>query len=471
MTTIDKLTKTPAPNTVYETVNKLIDAVEQGGGGGGTATDVQINGTSITSSNVANIVTNSAYNSSTNKIATMSDVFSRNIGEIVQSTIPLTDAGLHLLDGSLIYEGGVYDDFFQYMEGLYNTPLYAWNYSGSTTLDITTVYTLSQTPVVGDIVFANVDGVITNIKNLVNASDRTVGDFEFNDELGYDAIIYYYNSVSAGYIFTRNANLDTTYPPEYFCSESDWQTSVTNYGVCGKFVYTPTLGNTTGSIRLPYLIGFIEGTNTLSETGNLTEAGLPNITGSVVSGCWSNSGISGCFYGKGDVSSASGTDNRRKALFDASRSSAIYGNSDTVQPQSIKVLYYIVVANSTKTEIEVDIDNVATDLNILNVELNRRSASYLTESYVNGTSGYRVYSDKWCVQWGTSTISNGNNGLEVTLTKSYSDTNFCVLVTHREGSYGTTGMCANVTAVNKIKIFYNTTAQRIMQWQTSGYLP
>ena len=43
-------------------------------GGGGTATDVQINGTSITSSNVANIITNSAYNSSSNKIATMSDL-------------------------------------------------------------------------------------------------------------------------------------------------------------------------------------------------------------------------------------------------------------------------------------------------------------------------------------------------------------------------------------------------------------
>lgn len=43
-------------------------------GGGGTPTDVQINGTSITSNNVANIVTNTAYNPSSNKIATMSDV-------------------------------------------------------------------------------------------------------------------------------------------------------------------------------------------------------------------------------------------------------------------------------------------------------------------------------------------------------------------------------------------------------------
>ena len=41
--------------------------------GGGTSTDVQINGTSIVSNNTANIITESAYNSSSNKIATMSD--------------------------------------------------------------------------------------------------------------------------------------------------------------------------------------------------------------------------------------------------------------------------------------------------------------------------------------------------------------------------------------------------------------
>lgn len=44
------------------------------GGGGGTATDVQINGTSITSNDVANIATEGTYNASTNKIATKSDI-------------------------------------------------------------------------------------------------------------------------------------------------------------------------------------------------------------------------------------------------------------------------------------------------------------------------------------------------------------------------------------------------------------
>ena len=41
---------------------------------GGTPTDVQINGTSIVSNNVANIVTESAYNSSSNKIVTKNDL-------------------------------------------------------------------------------------------------------------------------------------------------------------------------------------------------------------------------------------------------------------------------------------------------------------------------------------------------------------------------------------------------------------
>ena len=67
--TVSKITSAPTPNATIGKINEIIDNL----GGGGTATDVQINGTSITSNNVANIVTNSAYNASSNKIATMAD--------------------------------------------------------------------------------------------------------------------------------------------------------------------------------------------------------------------------------------------------------------------------------------------------------------------------------------------------------------------------------------------------------------
>lgn len=62
------------------------------GGGGGTSTDVRINGTSITDNNVANIVTEGAYNASTNKIATMSDL--PNDANVVHKTGNETIAGV-----------------------------------------------------------------------------------------------------------------------------------------------------------------------------------------------------------------------------------------------------------------------------------------------------------------------------------------------------------------------------------------
>jgi len=64
--------------TGTDTTNKLVsaktiaDAIESLGGG--SVDDVQVNGTSIVSSGTANLVTNTAYNASTNKVATMADV-------------------------------------------------------------------------------------------------------------------------------------------------------------------------------------------------------------------------------------------------------------------------------------------------------------------------------------------------------------------------------------------------------------
>jgi len=209
-----------------------------------------------------------------------------NIGEIIQSTIPLTDAGLHLLDGSLISGSGSYSAFVTYMAGL-------------------------------------------------------VSDY-----------------------------------PDCFCSEADWQQTVTDYGVCGKFVYD-SVNNT---VRLPKITGFTEGTIDPTVLGDLTEAGLPNITGQVgiyaakstsSSTTVDNMIKSGAFsdsYGtalRTTPSSTTGTTSCREGIYvlDASDSNSIYGNSTTVQPQSIKVLYYIVIATLTKTDIEVDIDEIATDLN------------------------------------------------------------------------------------------------------------
>ncbi len=64
----------PTGGSTGQYLQKTASGVQWATVSGGTATTVQINGTSITSNNVANILTNTAYNASTNKIATMSDV-------------------------------------------------------------------------------------------------------------------------------------------------------------------------------------------------------------------------------------------------------------------------------------------------------------------------------------------------------------------------------------------------------------
>ena len=83
--------------------------------GGGDATDVQVNGVSITQNNVANIATQTAYNSLTNKIATKNDIptqtsqLTNNSGYITSSVDNLTNY-TKTNDLSEVATSGSYED-------------------------------------------------------------------------------------------------------------------------------------------------------------------------------------------------------------------------------------------------------------------------------------------------------------------------------------------------------------------------
>ena len=176
-----------------------------------------------------------------------------------------------------------------------------------------------------------------------------------------------YDQFIKGYI----ANLFTKYP-QRFCTEEEWQTSVSTYGVCGKYVYNEGV-----SVRLPKVTGIVEGTLDANALGEVVEAGLPNIEGSMQTTVSTNQfsdigrnnvlydgAISPLYLKQSTISNASAEDNMVSGFsLDASLSNAIYGKSSTVQPQTIKGYYYIVVATGSKTDIEVNLDNIATDLN------------------------------------------------------------------------------------------------------------
>lgn len=108
-------------------------------------------------------------------------------------------------------------------------------------------------------------------------------------------------------------------------------------------------GNGSTTFNLPNLHHkFIEGTTTSSEVGKSVEAGLPNITGKVMVGGYQlmTSKHTGAFFGS-DYGTADyhGQDGRQNVPttfgIDASRPSAVYGRSSTVQPTSLRLVHCI----------------------------------------------------------------------------------------------------------------------------------
>lgn len=154
-----------------------------------------------------------------------------------------------------------------------------------------------------------------------------------------------------------------------------YELELETFGQCGKYVITES------SVKLPKITKQIESANSEEELGQSLSAGLPNIKGQLGPDASGGSGQSLVNNGQNAGLLAEGAFSRIKTGaiggfgegkgysrtssvdFDASRSSAVYGKSDTVQTQATKYYFYIVVGTVTKTDIEVNIDNVATDLN------------------------------------------------------------------------------------------------------------
>ena len=114
--------------------------------------------------------------------------------------------------------------------------------------------------------------------------------------------------------------------------------------------------------------------------------------------------------------------------FDASLANPIYGSSDTVQPPSGNKLLYYKVGNTIVNESEIDVANLTNDVLMLennkaDADLSNCTKPYVTESYSNGSSWYRVWSDGWCEQGGRLSVTS-NQTVTITFAKSFTDANY-----------------------------------------------
>lgn len=334
----------------------------------------------------------------------------RNIGQIIPATMPLSDAGLHLLDGSLLSGNGSYSEFVTYMASMY----------------------------------------VSN--------------------------------------------------PELFATEADWQTSITNYGVCGKFVYD-SVNNT---VRLPkkssterHLVkSTISGTDWFDvySDGWCDQGGV--FTGDFLTGnqftllhpykdtnytvitnaIKYNTTAAACFgvttktttYFAGEAFRG-GDGNIHVGILQWEAK----GYADVSDLGQETIYQYIVIANSTKTEIEVDIDEIATDLNGKVDKSSLEEVHCVVETYTSGSSWYRLYDDGWCEQGGT--IANGHNSqITVSLLQEYINTNYYVSIQQVEIGSTTSQYFGSIKVTERqtdnFTVVDGQTESPAIVWKTEGYI-
>ena len=318
---------------------------------------------------------------------------SRNIGQIIPSAIPLTDAGLHLLDGTLILGNGIYSSFVDYIAGL------TTNYPNLFVTETEWQTSVNTYSVCGKFVYTNEIsatmpsvGTLTGIRN--PSSDMDAGSLGMR---------YAWNVPKLGGDIFTVSETPNVGDAIWVYQNGSWINSGVNIETVNH------------SVRLPKVTGILEGTTDLSALGDLVEAGLPfaehfHYEFNTDRGSGDNqSSVTAAQYpevlGQGGYSSyIIGGTSKEATLGKSSNaqwsSSSIYGNSSTVQPQTIKCHYYIVIATSTKTDIQVDIDEIATDLNSkADVDLSNISASQSAKNEIIG----------WGMPNWSNSISYANN--------------------------------------------------------------
>lgn len=351
----------------------------------------------------------------------------RNIGEIVTSTIPLVDAGLHPLDGSILDGNGIYKDFVNYMANVYDQTDKLYAYRGvDSSSNAYIIYTKTRTLYVGMSLFDK-NG------NFVDSLGPT-GATNYTYTLGNSKTTIGRKRSSGGLILSVTLSYNSTYDETLreFCSISSWEDSVSKYGICEKFVYN----STDNTLRLPLY---------LTKHGWLVSSGSSGGDWyRIYSDGWCEQGqfidVGTDSYQKGkqvlllkpykdtkysiDFTSvrSAGANLYKPAVYEKTNESFYYYNLVANSPggswktcgyidiSALEVApsyKYIAVANTTKEDVEIDIDEITVELNHKVDKRDLSEVQCVIETYHSGSSWYRIWSDGWCEQGG---IANGTGG-------------------------------------------------------------
>lgn len=217
-------------------------------------------------------------------------------------------------------------------------------------------------------------------------------------------------------------------------TEAEWQKiALKGNGFCPFY----SSGDGSTNFRTPKFAPYQKIAMGAAQATTYNEAGLPNI-----SGTFSARGIeidssekfkgTGCCYpdvnfpftdlyaGHGEHPTTGGIG------FSARAANQVYGNSDTVPPESHEWVMCVVAYGVATNVGSVDIQNVMSAVNAVQAKVSEipTPKAYVTETHVSGAQGYRVWSDGFIEQWGTVAVPGEDYNKTLTFQKPFTSANF-----------------------------------------------
>lgn len=95
-----------------------------------------------------------------------------------------------------------------------------------------------------------------------------------------------------------------------------------------------------------------------------------------------------------------------------------------------------------------------------------QEATFVIETYHNGASWYRIWSDGWCEQGGETTVA-GMPGT-VTLLKEYRDTSYLISITPYQDTDNVSHNAGFTSAITTTSFGFR--SERYIKWETKGYI-
>lgn len=204
-------------------------------------------------------------------------------------------------------------------------------------------------------------------------------------------------------------------------TEAEWQEiAERDNGFCPFY----SEGDGSTNFRTPKFAPYQQIAMGVAQATTYHQAGLPNITGEHDGNPWVSK-ASGCFeYLSSKKIVPNGQENATYGVrFDASRSSSVYGASDTIQPETHSWVMCVVAYGIATNVGSVDIQNVMSAVNAVQAQVGEipKPNAYVTKTWHSGTSWYRVWSDGFIEQGGSYTSSD-SSAFTITLNKPMTTT-------------------------------------------------